>query len=153
MDTKKKQEKKDENVHENCQKEVEEYKSKYLRALADYQNFERRARSEREEVVKESQGRVLLQLLPFLDHLEKAEIFVKDSGLKMIKDQFAQTLKNLGVEEMSLEGQEYDPMVAEAIEVIEGEKDGVIVEVVQKGYSYKGKVLRIAQVKVSKKKE
>ena len=86
-----------------------------------------------------------------MDHLEKAEIFVKNSDLKIIKDNFVKVLKEIGVEKMSLLRKEFDPYLAEAIDVIAGEKDNIIVEILRDGYQFHGKVIRIAQVKVSKK--
>lgn len=137
---------------ENCKKETEEFKSKYLRALADYQNLERRVRDERVEMVKIAQARVLEELLPFLDTLHQAEVFVKDPGLKMVKDSFIQKLKELGVKEIELLNKEFDPHTAEAVEVVEGDKDNIVVEVLRRAYELNGKILQIGHVKVSKKK-
>jgi molecular chaperone GrpE len=137
---------------ENCKKETEEFKSKYLRALADYQNLERRVRDERVEMVKIAQARVLEELLPFLDTLHQAEVFVKDPGLKMVKDSFMQKLKELGVKEIELLNKEFDPHTAEAVEVVEGDKDNIVVEVLRRAYELNGKLLQIGHVKVSKKK-
>ena len=136
---------------ETLKKELEDYKTKYLRALADYQNLERRIIQEKEEVRKFANSLLILELLPFLDHLEQAEVFIKDNGLKMIKDNFLNLLKRLGLEEIKVLNSEFDPQVAEAVDIVAGSKDNLVVEVTRKGYSYQGKVLRIAQVKVSKK--
>jgi len=131
---------------------AEEYKSKYLRALADYQNLERRVRDERSEMIKIAQARVIEQLLPVLDTLHQAEVFVKDAGLKMVKDQFIQKLQELGVKEVELLNKEFDPHTAEAVEVVEGDKDNTVVEVLRRAYEFNGKVIQVGQVKVSKKK-
>ena len=132
--------------------QVEEWKAKYLRALADYQNFERRVGEERQALVEGSNTEFILKLLPFLDNLEKAEVFVKDAGLKLVKDQLWQTLADAGVEEVDVIGKEFDPHLAEAVEMIEGKQDNIVVDIVRKGYAYNNKVIRVAQVKVSKKK-
>jgi len=136
---------------ESLKNQVEDYKNKYLRALADYQNFEKRTREERSELIKTANVSLVLKLLPFLDNLEKAEIFVKDQGLKMAKDHLYQTLKEIGVEEIEVLGKPFDPMTGEAIDIVKGEKDDVVVEVLRKGYRLGEKILRVAQVKVSKK--
>jgi len=136
---------------ETLKKEVEDFKTKYLRALADYQNLEKRIIQEREETRKFANSLLILELLPFLDHLEAAEVFIKDQGLKMIKDNFLNLLKHLGLEEITVLNQEFDPQLAEAVDIVAGKKDNLVVEVTRKGYSYQGKILRIAQVKVSKK--
>lgn len=132
-------------------RQIEEFRNKYLRALADYQNLENRVRNEREDVVRNANKNLILKLLPFLDNLEKAEIFVKDPGLKIAREQLEKTLNELGVEEIQVIGQEYDPYTAEVIELVEGEKDNLVTEVIKRGYRMGDSILRVAQVKVSKK--
>ncbi len=152
MDKKKKNMQLEQNVEiEKLKKEVEEFKNKYLRALADYQNFENRIDQQKEEIKKVGEKQLILKLLPFLDNLEKAEIFVKDQGLKQIKDSFYQILKSDQLEELDVLNKEFDPMTAEAVDMILGEKENIVVEVVRKGYKFGDKILRVAQVKVSKK--
>ena len=136
---------------EKSKKETDDFKNKYLRALADYQNYEKRAQTEKEQVGSNAIIFFVLKLLPFLDNLDKAEIFIKDPGLKMIKDSFLNVLKEAGLEELGLLEKQFDPHSAEAIEVVEGEKDNEVVEVLRKGYVFKGKLIRPAQVRVSKK--
>ncbi len=137
---------------ERLKKEAEEYKNKYLRALADYQNLERRVEEKRQEEMVNASKNLLLKLLPIVDSLEKAEIFIKDKGLRMVKESFYQFLKSQGIEEIDILGKEFNPQLAEAIEVTEGDKDNIVVEVLRKGYKFNNKILRVAQVKVSKKK-
>ena len=139
------------NETENLKKEGDEWKNKYLRSLADYQNLEKRFGDERQNIIRNADKQLILRLLPFLDHLDKAEMFVKDPGLKLTKDSFYKILTDLGVKELDLVGKEYDPHLAEAVEVVPGEKDNVIVETVRKGYMLDETLLRVAQVKVSKK--
>ena len=129
------------------------YKNSYLRALADYQNFEKRVGKEREELLKSASRRMITKLLPLLNNLEKAEIFVKDPGLKLIKDELEKILKEEGLEEIEVAGSIYNPEVAEAVEIIDGEQDNKIVEVIRKGYKLNNKVIQPAQVKVSKIKK
>ncbi len=136
---------------EEIKKEAEDYKNKYLRALADYQNYDKRVKEEKLEFGKSANAVLLLQLLPFLDDLDKAEIFIKDQGLKMVKEKFYNLLKDLKVEEIQVLGKEFNPHLAHAIDTVEGEKNNIVVEVLRKGYMFNGKVLRVAQVKVSKR--
>ena len=131
--------------------ERDDYKNKYLRALADYQNLDRRMRDERVEIRKAAEASVILDLLPFLDTLNQAEVFIKDPGLKMVKDTFIQQLASMGVKTIDVLNKEYDPYTAEAIEVVAGEQENIVVEVVRNGYMLFDKILRPAQVKVSKK--
>ncbi|MBI2640977.1 nucleotide exchange factor GrpE [Candidatus Roizmanbacteria bacterium] len=136
---------------EKVKKDGEDYKNKYLRALADYQNFEKRVQSEKDVLKQYASKNVLLKLLHLLDDLEKATLFVKDPGLKLIKNKFDQIVKEEGVEEIQVVGKKFDPHVAEALEVVEGKDDNVVIEVLRKGYILHGKPLRVAQVKVTKK--
>ncbi len=136
---------------EEAKKLSEEFRHKYLRILADYQNLEKRTRDEKEEVIKNANAHLILRLLPFLDSLDKAEVFVKDEGLILVKDQFKKTLLEVGLEELEVLGKEFDPYTAEVVDIVEGEKENIVAEVLRKGYSFNGKILRVAQVKVSKK--
>lgn len=133
-------------------KEVEDYKNRYLRALADYQNLEKRIKSKEEELKKQIENNLIVELLTIADDLEKAEIFIKDDGLKQIKNNFFRLLKLKGVEEIAVLGKEFNPNFAEAVEVVDGKEDNLVVEVIKKGYQRQGRVIRPAQVKVSRKK-
>lgn len=130
---------------------ADEYKKQYLRALADYQNLEKRVRDERGEMMKIAQMNVISRFFPVLDIMSQAEIFIKDPGLQMVKDTFLKSLSETGVKEIELLGKEYDPHVAEVVDVVEGKDENIIVEVLQKGFEMNGKVLRPGMVKVSKK--
>ena len=135
---------------ESLKQQIEEFKNKYLRALADYQNLEKRVNDERFELMKMANKNLLIKILPFLDNLEKAEIFVKDEGLKISKEHFLQILKEAGLEEIDLLNKDFDPNLAEAIDIVPGIEDNKVVEVLRKGYMYEGKIIRVVQVKVSK---
>lgn len=131
--------------------EVEEWKDKYLRALADYHNLEKRIDSQVELHIKTTKKRLLLKFLDILDNIQRAEIFIKDQGLQLIISEFHKMLVSENVVEMDLLNKLYDPHFAECIEVVAGEKDNMVVEVVRKGYLLHDEVLREAQVKVTKK--
>lgn len=135
---------------EEAKKQSEEFKAHYLRALADYKNLENRTRTEREQMRDSIKKQVIEYFFPVLDNLDQAEVFTKDPGLQMISKSFKQTLKDLGVQEVDLVGTEYDPHTAEAVEVVSGEQDDIIVEVLQKAYALNGTVIRPGRVKVSK---
>lgn len=137
---------------EKLKKEKDEYKNSYLRALADYHNLEKRIQEEKANLAQMAQAQLILKFLPFSDNLEKAQEFVKDEGLKLIKDNFLKALQEAGLEEVIVLGKPFDPRLCEAIDVVEGNQDNIVVEVLRKGYMFGGKVLRAAQVKVSKKK-
>jgi molecular chaperone GrpE len=131
--------------------QVEEYKMKYLRAIADYQNFERRIQDQRVEWTKNANKSLMSKLLTFLDDLERAEVFLSDKNLAHVKSAFYKLLKNEGLEEIEVLNMEYDPNTAEVINMEEGKEDNIVIAVLRKGYTFNGQILRVAQVTVSKK--
>lgn len=131
--------------------QVEEWKNKYLRALADYHNLEKRVEESRETVRRRANRDLMLRLLEILDTIYTAEVFVKDPGLKLVVDKFTALLSQEEVTEIDLLGKVYDPFTAECTEVVGGEKDNIVVDVVQKGYKQYDEVIRPARVRVSKK--
>lgn len=122
-----------------------------IRAIADYQNLEKRIAKEKESLGEFIASALIIEILPVLDNLEAAAKHVNDTGLNLAVDQFKTVLKNIGLEEIKSEGSEFDPNFHEAIEAVEGEEDNKIIEVMNKGYKVMGKVIRPAKVKVSKK--
>lgn len=133
------------------QKEVEvhvDYKDQYLRALADYKNLQRQVDEERKFVYTIATANVLEQIIPTLDLLYQAEVFIKDPGMQMVKDQLVNVLKEFGLKEIDLMGKEYDPHLAEIVGVGEGVKENIVAEVVKRGYMLNDRVIRVGQVKV-----
>lgn len=140
---------KDEQVQQ-LQEQLEDAHNKYLRALADYQNLEKRMGGALEQARLGTRKDVVSRFIDVLDDLEKAEVFVQDPGLKMIMDRFKGILQSMGVEEIEVIGSEYDPYTSEALEMVhaeEGQKNHVV-EVVRKGYKIGDTIIRPAQVKV-----
>lgn len=132
-------------------KEIEvnvDYKDRYMRALADYKNLQRQIDEERKVVFTVATASVIEQLLPMLDMLYQAEVFYKDAGMKMVKDQFVKTLEDMGLKEIDLVGKKFDPHFAEVVDTIDGGDEDTIIEVVKRGYILGERVVRIAQVKV-----
>ena len=118
----------------------EDFKEKYLRALADYQNLLKRTVKEKEDFIK--------KLLPVLDNLEKAENVLKDKGIELIHKELLGVLTNEGLERIIIKKDEaFDPGRMECIAVEEGGKK---LEEVRAGYTLNKKVIRVAQVKVVK---
>ncbi len=122
------------------------------RALADYQNLERRIEEERKILSQLSCAILIEKFLPILDNLENAQKHLNDQGLEMVIRQFKDVLSQEGVEEIPTEGSHFDPKFHEAIEVTEGPNEGRIVKVARKGYKINNKVIRPAQVTVARQK-
>ncbi|MCL5433070.1 MAG: nucleotide exchange factor GrpE [Patescibacteria group bacterium] len=135
---------------EESKKELEELEGKYKRALADYQNLEKRVAEQKSEWAKSANRELLLKLLPVLDNLELALKHTEDEGLKISVVQFLSALKSEGVEKIEVLGKEFDPNVMECIGTGEGEENKVIEEI-RPGYTLFDRVLRPAQVRVGKK--
>ncbi len=117
------------------------------RALADYQNLEKRLKADKTDFIKFANASLIDKLLSVLDDLERAENHLKDKGLKMAIDQFRQILHSEGVEELKVKNTGFDPQTSDCAELVIGPKNKII-NIIQKGYSLNGKVLRPAKVKV-----
>ena len=129
------------------EEEVMDLTNKWKRALADYQNLEKRMVQEKGEFTQFASASLLDKLLPILDGLEKCHEHLKDKGLGLILDQFKKVFKSEGLEEIKAKGEIFNPQSMDAIEMTKGEKNKVI-EVILKGYKLNGKILRPAKVKV-----
>lgn len=139
--------------YETVQKQLEEYKGKYLRALADYQNLEKRVNQEREAQIKYASQKIIHELLVIFDTLEKVlEHNKNDEGLKLGINGFWGVLSGNGVKKIEVLGKRFDPHIMECTEVVESDKDDVVVKEVRPGYMVWDKVLRVTQVKVGKEK-
>ncbi len=128
-------------------KQLKQLEDKYVRALADYQNLEKRIQSQQSEFIRFASATLIDKLLPVLDDLERAQSSLKDKGLNLVVDQFKKTLKSEGVEEIKALNQTFDPTTMDAQELVKGPKNRVI-KITIKGYTLNGKVLRPAKVHV-----
>ena len=134
------------------EEKVSELENNWKRALADYQNLQKRVAEEREALVTYANLVLISELLPVLDNLELLEKHIDDTGLKLTIKTFKQILENEGVKEIECLGKDFDPALMEAIELVDG-KEGKVAEVAQKGYVLKDKLIRPAKVKVGESKE
>lgn len=136
---------------EELKQKVQELEEKYKRALADYQNLEKRVEKEKKEWIISANKDIILRLLPVLDTLMLASIHVQDEGLKLNIQQFLDVLKNEGVERVETRGENFNPETMECVETGEGEESKVLEEI-RAGYLLHGRTLRVALVKVGKEK-
>lgn len=137
---------------EHLQRDLELTKSQLARALADYDNLRKRVEREREVLGKFASVGVITKLLPVLDNLENAESHLQDAGLAICIGEFKKVLNEEGLVEINPKvGDEFDENTMEAIEVVKGERDNIISELVLKGWKFEGdEVVRYAKVKVTK---
>ena len=134
---------------------LKEKEDQHLRMAAEYDNFRRRSREEREATYTEAVADTVSEILPIIDNLERASLYDDDSkvkeGLVMIAKSVETVFEKLKVESVGTVGETFDPNLHNAVMHIEDEGygEGEIVEVFQKGYIYGEKVIRYAMVKVA----
>ena len=138
---------------ESLKCEIKEKDDKYLRLAAEYDNFRRRSREEKEATYTSAMADTVSELLPIIDNLERAAAFddgdkVKE-GLKMIASTISATLTKLGVEAFGNAGDQFDPNLHNAVMHEEDDTKGEneITDVFQKGYKKGNKIIRFAMVK------
>lgn len=141
---------------EKLRAELDEQKDKYLRVVAEYDNFRKRTAKERLELISTSKADAITQILPVVDNFERAlsaqtQDETYKTGIEMIFKQLNEVLKGLGIEEINPIGEKFDPSVANAVNQIEDENlgDNEVAQVFQKGYRIGDKVLRYAMVVVA----
>ena len=146
---------------EELKKKNEELINKVLYSQAEFANYKKRKELETSNMLKYSNSEIVLELLPIVDNFERA-IKLDDSnlddslskfldGFKMIYSHLVELLKKVEVTEIDCLNKEFDPNIAQALMTVkaEGVKPGVVVEILQKGYMLKDKMIRPALVKVS----
>lgn len=145
-----------ENKTAALEKELAAQKDKYLRLMAEYDNFRKRSAKERIEITSTVTGNTLAEILPVFDNFERAlQTETADEsykqGMAMIFSQMGEVLKKLGVEIIDPTGQEFDPNVANAVNQIQDPELGenIVAQTFQKGYKIGSKVIRYAMVTVA----
>jgi len=139
-------------ITEEKQNEIENLENQLKRAVADYQNLEKRAQEERGIWIKTANKDLLLRILPGLDSLILADKHTKDEGVKIAIKHFLDILEEVGVRKIDTIGKDFDPKLMEAVATIEGQP-GKVVEEARSGYTLYDQVLRPAQVLVGLQKE
>ena len=131
-------------------------KDKYLRLLAEYDNFRKRSIQEKLNAFSDATAKAALEVISVIDNFERAmaaecsdENYKK--GVEMIYGQFLEVIKKLGVEEIDALGKEFDPNLHNAVSQVEDENFGenTVSQVYQKGYKLGDKVIRCAMVVVA----
>lgn len=138
--------------------ELAETKAQILQLAADFENYKRQAARRESEIRDRTVRNVVEDLLPVLDNFERAVDAAKNAtdveslrvGIGFILQMFQEALRNNGILPIEAKGQSFDPLHHEAIEEIESDQaPGTVVEEAQRGYVYKGHVLRASRVKVA----
>ena len=142
-------------LKEKYEAELAEKENRYLRLQADFENFRRRTRQEKEELAAVVTQNLLKDLLPFLDNFERALAAEGDegglrAGVEMMYKQLVEALKKEGLETIEAKDKPFDPNFHQAVMRVEDaeKEDGTIVAELQKGYMVKGRVIRPSMVQV-----
>jgi len=139
---------------------AEKYLANWQRSQADFANYKKRSEQEIGEVIEFANNVFISNLLPVMDDLERALASVPaeldesnwTEGIKLIYNKFKATMEAQGLTEIKARGEPFDPRLHEAIMQQEGE-EGMVIEETQKGYTFKGKVIRPSLVIVGKGEE
>jgi molecular chaperone GrpE len=140
---------------EALQEKLNEANDKYLRMLAEYDNYRRRSQKERESIYADVRADTVKKLLPVYDNLARAAAQepTEDArkGMEAILTQFKTILTGLGVTEIEAVGKKFDPALHEALLHVEDEKygEGEIVMELEKGFKLGDKVIRFSKVQVA----
>lgn len=140
-----------------AEEQVKEAQDKWLRQLAEFENFRKRTNQEKQGMYNNGVRDTVEKFLPVIDNFERAVAATEDKesstykGIEMILKQMLDVMSALGVEEIPAEGEPFDPNIHSAVMHIEDEScdENVVVEVFQKGYKHGDKVIRPAMVKVA----
>lgn len=151
-----KEEKEDEKKKEDAGDKEEDADARYVRLMADFQNYKRRTEKEKADVYAYANEKIVTQLLQVLDNFERAlqsecEDKKYAEGMSMIFKQLTDVLDKSGLEEIEALGQDFDPNFHHAV-LTDSSDDfgsGQVTEVLQKGYKFNNKVIRPAMVKVN----
>lgn len=150
-----------ENETEKLKAEIQELKEKYLRQVAEFDNFRKRTAKERLELIQTAGKDVITALLPVLDDCDRAEKQIQTSedvtaikaGVQLVFNKFKSTLQGKGLKPMQSIGTEFNPDHQEAITEIPAPTEdmkGKVLDEVEKGYYLNDKIIRFAKVVVGK---
>jgi molecular chaperone GrpE len=142
---------------EDLQKQVNELQDKYIRLMAEFDNFRKRSLKERMELLKSAGEDVLINILPVIDDFERgldaieksSDIEAVKQGIQLIYNKFKDFLVQRGVKEIDANHQDFNVDMHEAITKIPAPEEnlkGKVVDVLQKGYMLNDKVIRYAKV-------
>lgn len=149
--------KKEEAPLEKAEKEIAELKDKYLRTLAEFDNYKKRTLKEKAELILNGSEKTVVAVLPVLDDFERALKDESDDpkaikeGVRMIFNKFVKALESLGVKKIDTKDKDFNTDFHEAVAMVPGQGDdkkGKVIDCVQTGYTLNDKVIRHAKVVV-----
>lgn len=145
-------------ILEEKQKEIDNYKNRWLRTQADLENYRKRTERDIREIHLYAGEQLVLDILPVIDNFERALDSIENKndalyrGIELIYEQLKKVLEKHGIKEIEALGKPFDPNFHDAVMMVESEEyePGTVAEVMLKGYMYNSKVIRPSMVKVVK---
>lgn len=145
---------------EAAEEKIKELEDKYLRLMAEFDNFRRRVTKEKAELILNGGEKVLTELLPIIDDIERAQANIEKAqdvdsikeGVNLIMEKFTGYLKKEGVSTIEAVGKDFDTEYHEAIAMVPGQPEamkGKVIDCVQTGYMLNEKVIRHSKVAVA----
>ena len=142
-----------------AQEKIEELNDKYLRKVAEFENYRKRTLKEKAELILNGAEKTITKILPVIDDLERAiengkkteDVEALREGVDLIYKKFLKILSGEGVERIETTDKDFDTDYHEAIAMVPGmgdDKKGKVIDCVQTGYTLNGKVIRYAKVAV-----
>lgn len=137
------------------QEEKEEYQNKYLRTLAEFDNYRKRVMREKAELILNGGERIITEILPVLDDIERAEANMSSSddiGVHLIFEKLKKILSNNGLSKIESVGEPFNVDYHEAVAMVPGQPEdlkGKVIDCVQDGYKLNDKVIRHCKVAVA----
>lgn len=146
----------------DAERKSSEAQEQMLRLRADFDNVKKRLEREKIDSIKYANERLLAEILPIVDNLDRATASLAEGhdpekvkqGLKLAQNELHQVLETHGVEVVKALGEKFDPQVHEAVGVVERDdvQDGIVVDEVQRGYLLNGRLIRPSRVRIAQTK-
>lgn len=144
---------------DKANRQVAELKDKYLRSVAEFDNYRKRTLKEKADLILNGGEKTVKEILPIMDDMERAianadktdDVQTIRDGMKLIHDKFEKTLEKMGVKKIDTKDKDFDTEYHEAVAMVPGmgdDKKGKVIDCVEQGYTMNDKVIRHAKVAV-----
>lgn len=144
---------------EEANRQIAELKDKYLRSVAEFDNYRKRTLKEKADLILNGGEKTVKEILPIMDDMERAienadktdDVQALRDGMKLIHDKFEKTLERMGVKKIDTKDKDFDTEYHEAVAMVPGmgdDKKGKVVDCIEQGYTMNDKVIRHAKVAV-----
>ena len=153
----------EENAAPSPEDKAKEHQDQLLRLKADFDNTKKRLQRDKEDAIKFANERLLVEILPIVDNLDRAIASLSEGhdagkvmqGLKLAQTEIHQILESHGVQVVQAVGEAFDPQLHEAVAAVESAdaKEGTVLDEVQRGYVLNGRLIRPSRVRIAQQRE